>query len=93
MAPHGQIDRRSKDFLAHPLSTLFWWGLPLLAGLSTNVLPITATASTFVWAAAFAWMGVGCTATSPLRFCSSAQPRLSRPGWGSRPSARAPPAM
>jgi hypothetical protein len=33
----------------------------LLAGLSTNVLPIPPQATTFVWALALAWMGLGCT--------------------------------
>lgn len=61
MASHEEIDRRSRDFLARPLSTIFWWGLPLLAGFSTNLLPVPAMAATFVWASAFAWMGVGCT--------------------------------
>ena len=53
--------QRSRDFLARPFSALLWWGLPLLVGVSTNVLPISPTVATFVWAAAFAWMGVGCT--------------------------------
>lgn len=60
----GDDDRyapsRSKDFLARPLSALFWWGLPLLAGLSTNLLPIAPRAVTAVWAVAMVWMGVGC---------------------------------
>ena len=61
MVSHEQTGQRARDFLARPLSTAFWWGLPLLAGVSTNVLPIAPISATFVWAAAFAWMGVGCT--------------------------------
>ena len=53
--------RRSKDLLARPLSALLWWGLPFLAGLSTNGLPLRARATVLIWSAAFAWMGVGCT--------------------------------
>lgn len=56
-----QTAPRANDFLARPLSAAAWWGLPLAAGLATNVLPIAETARLFVWAAAFAWMGVGCT--------------------------------
>ncbi len=61
MVSHEQNSKRARDFLARPLSTAFWWGLPLLAGLSTVARPIAPIATTFVWAAAFAWMGVGCT--------------------------------
>jgi hypothetical protein len=61
MTTHEPAAQRAKDFLARPLSALFWWCVPLLAGVSTNVLSISPTATTFVWAAAFAWMGVGCT--------------------------------
>ncbi|HEX4741247.1 MAG TPA: hypothetical protein VH353_07960 [Caulobacteraceae bacterium] len=53
--------QRDRDFLARPSSALFWWGFPLLAGFATNALPISPTARTVVWAAAFAWMGMGCT--------------------------------
>lgn len=52
---------RSGDFLARPLSSLFWWGIPLLAGVLTNFLPIAPITRTLVWIAAMAWMGVGCT--------------------------------
>lgn len=60
MTSHETTAQRARDFLARPSSALVWWGLPLAAGFATNVLPISSTAATFVWAAAFAWMGVGC---------------------------------
>lgn len=59
-ASHEPTAGRSRDFLARPLSALVWWGVPLLAGLSTNLLLPPTRVTTFVWAAAFAWMGVGC---------------------------------
>lgn len=77
MTSHEQTGQRAKDFLSRPLSTAFWWGLPLLAGLSTNLLPIAPMAETFVWAAAFAWMGVGCTLNA--RRCSRLHCYISAP--------------
>jgi len=60
MTSQEQTAQSSRDLLARPFSAFLWWGLPLLAGVSTNVLPISGAAATCVWAAAFAWMGVGC---------------------------------
>jgi hypothetical protein len=48
------------DLLANPLGAAFWWGLPLLAGFSTNFLPLAQSGRTAVWAVALVWMGVGC---------------------------------
>ena len=57
---HEPTTQRSRDFLERPSRTGVWWGLPLLAGFTTNFLQITEAARLFVWAGAFAWMGVGC---------------------------------
>ncbi len=53
-------EQRSRDLLARPSSAVFWWGIPVLAGVSTNFLPISPRSTVLVWAAAMAWMGVGC---------------------------------
>ncbi|MFT4935435.1 MAG: hypothetical protein ACI9LT_002133 [Pseudoalteromonas distincta] len=47
-APHEPTAGHARDFLARPLSALFWWGLPLLVGLSTNLLPLTPRVMTLV---------------------------------------------
>lgn len=60
MASDERSDRSSGDFLKNPLSAAFWWGLPLVAGLSANVLPIPLVAETLVWATVLAWMATGC---------------------------------
>ena len=39
---------------------MFWWGLPILIGLSTNILPVPVAGAALIWAGAFAWMGTGC---------------------------------
>ncbi|MGH9693146.1 MAG: hypothetical protein ACRD5Z_03305, partial [Bryobacteraceae bacterium] len=50
----------SNDFLASPLSAVFWWGFPFLVGVSTNFLALGSLATTAIWAVALAWMGAGC---------------------------------
>lgn len=59
-APHHSPTAASNDFLASPAGAMFWWGLPFLAGFATNFLPLASGWKTTVWAAALAWMGVGC---------------------------------
>jgi hypothetical protein len=61
MATHQLSDRGSGDFLKNPMSAAFWWALPLAAGWSSELLPISPMAESLVWAAALAWMGTGCT--------------------------------
>lgn len=68
----------------------------MLAGLSTNVLPIAPITGAYVWAAAFAWMGVGCS-LNPRRchrlHCYISAPRAvsrRRRDGCSRSRARAP---
>ncbi|HSV04526.1 MAG TPA: hypothetical protein VLI41_15130 [Phenylobacterium sp.] len=60
MTSEERTGRGSADFLRNPLSAAFWWGLPLAAGWTGEALPIAAPDKTLVWAAALAWMGVGC---------------------------------
>lgn len=60
MTPDERSDRGSGDFLKNPLSIVLWWGLPLVAGWSADFLPISRMAATLVWAAALAWMAIGC---------------------------------
>lgn len=50
----------TKDWARKPVGILFWWVLPILIGLSTNVLSLSLAADAFIWAGAFAWMGTGC---------------------------------
>ena len=52
--------RKSKDWSRQPLGIVFWWGLPIALGVSTNFLGLSLAHSAFIWAAAFAWMGTGC---------------------------------
>jgi hypothetical protein len=51
---------QSRDWLRQPSGLIFWWGLPIGLGVSTNFwhLPVADTA--FAWAVALAWMGTGC---------------------------------
>lgn len=60
MTSQPQSSPSNRDFLAHPASAFFWWGLPFLAGFATNFLPMAQAPKTLVWAAALGWMGVGC---------------------------------
>ena len=61
MTSQLQAPQNARDLLARPASALVWWGLPLVAGVSVGALPIVEPAKVAVWAAALAWMGVGCT--------------------------------
>ena len=60
MTSHELSDPASRDALRDPLGVALWWGLPLVAGWSAEVLPISPLAETLVWAAALTWMGTGC---------------------------------
>jgi hypothetical protein len=68
---------RPADLLGNPLTAVFWWGLPLAAGWSGDLLPIAPVARTLIWAAALAWMGIGC-ALNALR-CGRAHCYISAP--------------
>jgi hypothetical protein len=93
MTSHEPSDRRSSDLLSRPRSAVFWWGLPLVAGWSANFAPIPPLAATLVWAAALAWMGVGCTLNArrchrlhcyiaaPVLFLGAAAAALVGLGW------------
>jgi hypothetical protein len=54
------IDSKTRDLSRSPASALLWWGLPLIAGMLTNVLPVATTGVAAVWTVALVWMGVGC---------------------------------
>lgn len=60
MTAHRPSERRSGDFLGNPLAAVLWWGLPLAAGWTADVLRPPAPVEAAVWAAALAWMGTGC---------------------------------
>lgn len=51
---------QSRDWLRQPIGCIFWWGMPISLGISTNFwhLPLAKTA--LIWAIALAWMGTGC---------------------------------
>jgi hypothetical protein len=51
---------RSKDWLRQPMGMMFWWGIPIALGMSTNFLHLSLTQTALTWAGAFAWMGTGC---------------------------------
>ena len=50
----------SRDWVRKPAGWIFWWGLPILIGVSTTFLRLSLVEAAFVWAGAFAWMGTGC---------------------------------
>jgi hypothetical protein len=39
---------------------LFWWGLPLVIGVLSNLPHLAQRADAGVWAIVFAWMATGC---------------------------------
>jgi hypothetical protein len=51
---------RMRDWSRQPLGIIFWWGVPIAAGVSTNFLGLSLTLTALIWAVAFAWMGTGC---------------------------------
>lgn len=53
-------DMKSRDLSRHLASAALWWGLPLVVGMFTNILPISSAAVAIVWAIALVWMGTGC---------------------------------
>jgi hypothetical protein len=52
---------QSKDWLRRPVGIIFWWGIPIALGVSTNFLGLSLTQTAAIWAGSFAWMGTGCT--------------------------------
>lgn len=60
MAPIDLSTKPPRDLLGRPGSALFWWGLPLVVGWSADLLKVPKPAEVLVWAAALAWMGLGC---------------------------------
>jgi hypothetical protein len=48
------------DALSRPISALFWWGLPLVMGWSSDLLKPPPPFGALVWSFALAWMGLGC---------------------------------
>lgn len=50
----------SKDLSRRPVSSLLWWVLPIVVGVSLNFLKVSLAATALVWALVFAWMGTGC---------------------------------
>lgn len=50
----------SKDWSTRPVSSLLWWVLPIVVGVSMNFFEVSLAATALVWALAFAWMGTGC---------------------------------
>ena len=53
-------DGAKRDLLAHPLSAVLLWGLPLATGATAGLLHLSGTLTATVWAVALAWMGMGC---------------------------------
>ena len=51
---------RLRDWSPRPLQFIFWWGVPITIGISTNFLDLSLALTALIWAIAFAWMGTGC---------------------------------
>lgn len=60
MAVPENATNMSKDWSRHRASWFFWWGLPILAAISTNILKLSITEMAFVLSIIFAWAGTGC---------------------------------
>jgi hypothetical protein len=43
-----------------PIGFIFWWGVPISLGISTNFMHLPLVKAAFLWAIALAWMGTGC---------------------------------
>lgn len=48
------------DWIRNPISLAIWWVVPIVAGNLADHLPLARPVTAFVWAAALAWMGLGC---------------------------------
>jgi hypothetical protein len=46
--------------LRQPIGIIFWWGMPIALGVSTNFWGLPPAQTAIPWAIAFAWMGTGC---------------------------------
>jgi hypothetical protein len=53
-------DPRTADALRRPASALFWWGLPLVLGWTSDFIHPPNPFGALAWSAALAWMGLGC---------------------------------
>lgn len=51
---------KSRDWLRQPIGIIFWWGMPIGLGVSTNFWQLPLADTAFAWAVALAWMGTGC---------------------------------
>lgn len=48
------------DWIRNPISLAIWWVVPIVAGNLADHLPLARPVTALVWAAALAWMGLGC---------------------------------
>jgi hypothetical protein len=60
MAKTTETGDSQKDWVAHPLSFVWWWCVPIAIGVSTDVLGLPTRTAALVWAASFVWMAAGC---------------------------------
>jgi hypothetical protein len=56
----ADISPATRDLARQPLIALALWGLPLMLGVTTNAFALPTPAVALAWAAALAWMGLGC---------------------------------
>ena len=49
-----------RDWLRQPIGCIFWWGMPISLGVSTNFWHLPLAETSLLWAVALAWMGTGC---------------------------------
>jgi hypothetical protein len=50
----------SRDLARRPATVVLWWVLPYVLATATDFLRLTQQDAAWIWAAAMAWMSVGC---------------------------------
>lgn len=63
MRRQSAIEPHAADWTRTPIGVIVGWVLPIVLGVSSNLLPASLNAEgapAFVWAGALAWMGVSC---------------------------------
>lgn len=48
------------DWVRNPVSLAIWWVVPIVVGNLADHLPLSRPVTSLIWAAALAWMGLGC---------------------------------
>lgn len=48
------------DWVRSPVRLAIWWVIPIVVGNLADHLPLSRPVTSLIWAAALAWMGLGC---------------------------------